>query len=107
MFVYYKCYFFDRIDVYEGIDVNKASELKGCDICHDWYFLKKKIIKFQRNVCNRWYGLLLISMNLRDIAIVNIKSVDYCCNIIRINKSEAINLTQNPHLTGKMEHYKT
>ena len=33
---------FDRIDVYEGIDINKASESKGCDICHYWYFLKKK-----------------------------------------------------------------
>ena len=34
---------FDRINVYEGTDVNKASELKGCDICHYWYFLKKKL----------------------------------------------------------------
>ena len=97
---------FDRINVYEGVDVNKASELKGCDVCHYWYFLKKKI-KFQRNVCNRWYGLLLISMNLRDIAILNIKSIDYCCIIIRINKSEAIPLTQYADLTEKMEHYKT
>ena len=46
-------------------------------------------------------------MNLRDIAILNIKSVDYCCITIRINKSEAIHLTQNADLTEKMEHYKT
>ena len=26
--------YFDRIDISEGIDVNKTSESKECDICH-------------------------------------------------------------------------
>ena len=29
---------YDRIDIAEGIDVNKTSLLKECDICHYWYF---------------------------------------------------------------------
>ena len=29
---------FDRIDVSEGIDVNKTSASKECDICHYWFF---------------------------------------------------------------------
>ena len=33
--------YFDRIDVSEGIDVNKTSASKKCDICHCWYFLNK------------------------------------------------------------------
>ena len=41
----------DRIDVSEGIDVNKTRELKGCDNCHYWYFLNKGF-KFQPNVWN-------------------------------------------------------
>ena len=32
IFVCYKCYF-DRNDASEGIDVNKASASKECDIC--------------------------------------------------------------------------
>ena len=28
--------YYDRIDVSEGIDVNKTSESKVCDICHYW-----------------------------------------------------------------------
>ena len=28
--------YYDRIDVSEGIDVNKTSALKECDICHYW-----------------------------------------------------------------------
>ena len=31
----------DRTDVSEGLDVNKTSESKECDICHCWYFLDK------------------------------------------------------------------
>ena len=32
---------FDKIDVSEGIDVNKTSESKQCDMCHYLYFLNK------------------------------------------------------------------
>ena len=33
---------YDRIDISEGIDVNKSSDKsKECDICHYWYFLDK------------------------------------------------------------------
>ena len=52
-----KILYYDRIDVPERFNVNKTSKSKGCDI------------------------LLMISMNFSDIAILNIKSVDYCCII--------------------------
>ena len=32
----------NRIDISEGIDVNKRNVSKECDICHHWYFLDKK-----------------------------------------------------------------
>ena len=43
----------------------------------------------------------MMSMNLSDIAILNIKNTDCCCIISRISKSEAINLMQNVDLTEK------
>ena len=46
-------------------------------------------------------------MNLSDIAILNIKSADYCCIISEISKNETINFMQNTDLTIKAEHYKT
>ena len=48
-----------------------------------------------------------MSMNLSDIAITNIKSVDYCCIISRASKIETIKLMENADLTEKAEHYKT
>ena len=43
----------------------------------------------------------MIAMKLSNIAILNIKSVDYCCIISGISKNEAINLMQNADLTKK------
>ena len=83
----------DRIDVSEVIDVNTINESKVWNICHYWYFLNKWF-KFQPNVCNGYYDLLMMSMNLSDIAILNIKSADYRSIISIISKSEAINLMQ-------------
>ena len=35
--------YFDRIDVSEGIDVNKTSASKESNICHFCYFLSKDL----------------------------------------------------------------
>ena len=82
----------DRID--EGIDVNKTSESKECDVCHYWYFLDKWF-KFQPDVCNGCHDVLMISMNLSDIVFLNVFDVDYRCIISGIRRSEAVSLLQN------------
>ena len=61
-------------------------------------FLNKGF-KFQPRVCNRCQDLLMMSINLSDIPILNIRSADCCCIIDGISKSEAINLMQNIDLT--------
>ena len=60
--------YYDRIDASEGINVNKTSESKEYDICHYWYFLNKRL-KFQSYICNRCHDLVMMSMNLSNIAI--------------------------------------
>ena len=92
--------YYDRIDVSEGIDVNKTSASKECDVCHYWYFLNYSF-KFQPNICNRCHDLLMMSVNLSDIAILNIKDSNYRCIISLISKNEAINLLQDAELSGK------
>ena len=92
--------YYDRIDVSEGSDVNKTTASRECDICHYWYFLNLDF-KFQPNVCNRCHDLLMISINFRDVAVLNIKGSDYDCIISLISKNEATNLLQNADLTEK------
>ena len=95
-----KMLYFDRIDVSEVIDVNKTNASKECDICHYWYFLNYSF-KFQLSVCNICHDLLMMSVNLSDIAILNIKCSDYCSIIIKISKSKAIKLLEKTDLTEK------
>ena len=56
----------DRIDNCDGIDVNKTSTSKEYDTCHYCYFLN---YSFQQNICNRCHKLLIMFMNLSNIAI--------------------------------------
>ena len=74
---------------------NQKSAIFVTFIC---YFLNKWF-NFQLNVCNRCHDPLMMSMNLSDIAILNIKSDDYCCIISGISKSEAMKLKQSIDLT--------
>ena len=77
--------YFDRIDFSEGIDINKTSASKESDVCHCWYFLSFSF-KFQTHVCNRCHDLLMMSVNLSDVAILNIKSADYCLLLVDLAK---------------------
>ena len=77
----------------KSIDVNNTNESKECNICHYWYFLDKRF-NFQPDVCNGCNDVLM-SINLNDIAILNIHDVYYRCIIIGISKIKAINLMQN------------
>ena len=92
--------YFDRTEkISERTDINKTSASKECDIYHYLYFLDK-CFKFQPHVCNSCHDLLMMSMNLSEIAILMIED-DYHCIISRISKSDAIKLLRNIDLTEK------
>ena len=50
---------YDKIDISEGIDINKTSLSKECDICHYFYF---KDIGFKFTIFI--LKILVLSMNL-------------------------------------------
>ena len=52
-------------------------------------------------MCNRCHDLLVMSVNLSDIGILNIKGFDYRCIINLIIKDEAIKLLLVANLTGE------
>ena len=60
-------------------------------------------LTFQPNAFNRCHDLLMMPINLSNIAILNIKDSDYCCIISLISKNEVIKLLQNADLTEKSE----
>ena len=83
--------YYDKAGFSEQIDVNKTCESKECNICHYRYFLDKGFMT-QPDICNGCHDLTIKSMNLSDMAVLNIKAAIYCCIISRISKSETLSL---------------
>ena len=55
---------FEKIDVSEGIDVNKTSASNKCELCHYWFF-KDIGFTFEEHVCNGSHDLLTIAHSLK------------------------------------------
>ena len=84
----------NKINVSEGIDVNKTSAWKDCELCHYWFF-KDIGSKFEEHVCNKCHDLLTIAHSLKDIAILSAKGATFRCVLIGISKNEALKRLNN------------
>ena len=65
---------YQKIDVSEGIDVNKTSASKECELCHYWFF-KYVGFKFEEHVCNECHDLSNMAYSLKNIAILSAKGL--------------------------------
>ena len=91
---------YDRIDISEGIDINKTSASKKCDICHYWYFLNKNF-SYEPYLCNGCHDLMQKAMSFNNVAIVSIKGNDYRIHFWYMSKDEAISIMHNSNLNEK------
>ena len=76
---------YQKIDISEGIDVNKTNASKECEVCHYWFF-KDIGFKFDEHVCNKCHDLSIIAYSFKDIAILNAKGKIYGCILMGISK---------------------
>ena len=67
---------YERVDISEGIDVNKTNLSKEWDICHYWCF-KDIGFKHEPYLCNGCHGLIQKTMSFNNIASVYIKASAY------------------------------
>ena len=91
---------YDRIDISEGIDVNKTSLSKECDICHYWYF-KDIGFKYKNYICNGRHDLMQKPMSFNNVAIVYVKGIAYRTHFWYMSKDDAINIMNSSNLADK------
>ena len=91
---------YDRIEVSEGIDINRTSKLKECMLCHYWCF-KDVGYKFQPYLCNSCHAISMMAFELKNIAILNAKGVNYRYILWGISRDEAVNRINNSVLEEK------
>ena len=85
---------YQKIDVSEGIDVNKTSASKECQLCHYWFF-KDVRFKFEENVCNKCHDLLTMAYSLKNISIFSAKGTTCRCLLMDISTNEALKKLNN------------
>ena len=85
---------YEKIDVSEGIDVNKTSASKECELCYYWFF-KDIGFKFEEHVCNKCHDLLIMAYSLKNIAILNAKGATFRCILMGISKNEGLKRLNN------------
>ena len=92
----------DRIDISEGIDVNKTDKSKKCKFCHHWYFLNKNLLCYGPYLCDGCYDISQKSTDFKNIAIVHIKKSAYRIYFQHMSKHEAKKLMINSNLIDKL-----
>ena len=91
---------YNRIDISEGIDVNKTNLSKECDICHYWYF-KDIGFKYEKYLCNGCHNLMQKAMSFNNVAIVHVKGNAYRIHFWYMSDNDAVNIMNGSNLTDK------
>ena len=91
---------YEKIDISDGIDVNKSDKSKECMLCRYWYFLDKNF-SYGPYLCDGCYNMLQKCIKLKNIAIVNVKESVYRIFFLFMSKLEARKLMANSNLIDK------
>ena len=85
---------YEKIGILKGIDINKTSTSKECVLRHYWYY-ENVGFKFEAHVCNKCHDGLMTAYELKNIAILNVKGVDYRCFLWDVRKNDATDILNN------------
>ena len=90
---------YDKIDITEGIDVDKTNKSRECMFCHYWCYLNKNF-SYGPFTCDGCYNIVQRS-DFKNIAIVRVKNNAYRIYFKDISKHKAKMLMNNFDLIGK------
>ena len=89
---------YGRIDISEGIDINRTNASKESDICHNWSFFGKKPYLY-----NSYHDLMEKATNFNGFAIVSVNGSHYRIHFWYMSKNDATNIMNNCNLNEKSE----
>ena len=92
---------YDRIDISEGIDIEKCKETsKECNLCKFYYFLDKNF-NYGPYLCDVCYDISLKAVRKKNLAIINHNGNDYRANFASMSKKDPYNLIKNAVIMGE------
>ena len=92
---------YDRIDISEGIDVNKnISTSKKCYLGSYWYFINKNF-NYQKYMCNGCHDMSMKGISMQNLCIEYNNGNVYRINFVFMSKNGALNLIKNALIIDK------
>ena len=86
---------YDRIDISEGIDINKCEETsRECSLCKFYYFLDK-------NFKYGCYDMSMKAVSMQNLTIINHNGNYYGVVFAFMTKKDAYNLIKNAIIMGE------
>ena len=94
---------YDRINISEGIDINKCEETsRKCSLCKFYYFLDKNF-KYGPYLCDGCYDMSMKAVSMKNLPIINHNGNYYRVIFTFITKKDAYNLIKNAIIMGEKE----
>ena len=90
---------YERINISEEIDINKTSASKN--VCFVSIGTLKMLVINLNHMFVINVNVLMTAYELKNIAILNVKGVDYRCIPRGISKNEVVNILNNSVLEDK------
>ena len=85
----------DRINISEGIDINKCEGTsRECGLRKFYYFLDKNF-KYGPYLCNGCYDMFMKKVSMQDLTIINHNGNYYRVIFAFMTKKDAYNLIKN------------
>ena len=91
---------YEKIDISEGIDVNKSNNSRECSLCHFWYFVDKNF-NYGPYRCNGCHDMSMKVVSLKNLAIIYSKGNAYRVHFAFKSKNDATKLLNNSNLNNK------
>ena len=97
---------YERIDISEGIDIDKTNKSKERMFCHYWYFINKSFC-YGPYLCDACYNMTKTSIDFKSIDIVYIKGNAYRIHFWHMSKHKrkrnrkAVSIMTNSNLIDK------
>ena len=92
---------YNRIDISEGININKCEETSGrCSLCNFYYFLDKNF-SYGPYLYNGCHDMSLRVISVKNLTIINHNGKHYRVNFAFISKKDAYNLIKNASIIDK------
>ena len=92
---------YNRIDLSEGIDVNKCEETsRKCSLCQYYYFLNKNF-NYERHLCDGCHDMSVKALSMQHLTIIYHNRYAYRVNYLFMSKNDAFNLIKNSIIIDK------